>query len=125
MKGTLVVKPAPVPPKDTTAPKLEGKVLSTSRALVLKSGRLRVRLASDEAVSFAVTMSTTLKKNTYALAGRFAFPHSGGPLVVQVPLSGTGRELLRKNKRVAIKVTLRAKDAAGNLAVVTAKRTLK
>jgi plastocyanin len=125
MKGTLVVKPAPEPPKDTTAPKLEAQIRSASRELVLRSGRLRVRLASDEAVRFAVTTSMTLKKNVYALAGRFAFEHSGGPLVVQVPLSGDGRALLRKHKHATIRVTLRAKDAAGNLAVATATRTLK
>jgi plastocyanin len=125
MRGTLVIKAKPTPPADTTAPKLEAQVRSASRGAVLKSGRLRVRLASDEPVSFAVTTSTEIKKNVFGLARRFAFKHEGGALVVQVPLTGEGKSLLRKHKRVAVLVTLRAKDAAGNLAVVRAKRTLK
>jgi plastocyanin len=125
MTGTLVVKPKPVPPADTTAPKLEAKILSTRRDVTLKSGRLRVQLSSDEAVSFAVTTSTTIKRNTYALARRFAFNHPGGALVVQVPLTGDAKTLLRRYKHVPIKVTLRARDAAGNLSVVSASRLLK
>jgi plastocyanin len=125
MRGTLVVQPKPVPPADTTAPKLEAQIRSARRSLVLKSGRLRVRLASDEAVSFAVTTSTSVKGDTYALAKRFAFKHAGGPLLVQVPLTGEGKTFLRTHKRVVVQITLRARDAAGNLAVITASRRLK
>ncbi len=125
MRGTLNVKAKPTPPPDTMKPTLQAEIRSTSRKAALRSGRLRVRLGSDEEVRFAMTTSSTLKRNTYGLAKRFVFTHKGGTVNVQIPLTGEGKEFLRRHKRVVVKLTLRGKDNVGNLTVATATRTLK
>lgn len=128
MRATLNIKAAPVPPPpppDTTRPTLSADLRSSSRTAVLRSGRLRLHLASDEPVRLAVTVSAQLRNRVKSVTQRFVFAHKGGLLAVQVPLTGDGRTLLRSHKRLKLKVTLRGKDAAGNFGVGRAQRTLR
>jgi len=128
MRATLEVKappPPPPPPPDTTRPELSADLRSSSRAAVLKSGRLRLHLASDEPVRLAVTISAQLRNRVTSIARRFVFEHKGGLLALQIPVTGEGKTLLRTHKRLKVKVTLRGKDAAGNLATGRAQRTLR
>ena len=128
MRATLNIKPAavpPPPPPDTTRPTLSVDLRSTSRKAALRSGRLRLHLASDEPVRLAVTISAQLRNRVKSVTKRFVFQHKGGLLAVQVPLTGEGRTLLRTHKRLKLKVTLRGKDTAGNFGFGRAQRTLR
>ena len=130
MTGTLVVTgagaPSPAPgPSDTTAPKVGVKVLDSSVSKVRKNGKLRVELTSDEAGNGTVEASMRSGgKSTVIARGTRGFARPG-KATVAMPLTKTGKRLLRGKSSASVTVLAQVKDAAGNDGRGTGKRTLK
>ena len=117
---------APVDPSDKTAPVVGVKILSSAMRTVRSAGVLKARVSVDEAA--AVTLKAVAR------------PRAGGPLVtvatgkitfdgagkrkVEALLTKAGRRALRGRRRLAVVVTAKAVDRAGNVAEEAHGRTL-
>jgi hypothetical protein len=121
----------PAPPPDTTAPITGMKVSRLSLAALLLTGRLVVRFTTSEAGSVGFTVTTLLVRRSGAAeaarrvtvargSAKFTSP---GTKRVRLKLTRAGRKALVKRRRVTLRVTARAVDAAGNARVRVA--TLK
>lgn len=126
--GSPVARPTPGAPAvaDTTRPAASARILSRRMTLVRRSGAILARVTVDEAAT--VTLRAVSR------------PRAGGPLVtvararVELPAAGTrrvtmvltsaGRRAVRGRKRLAVLLTARAVDRAGNARSVTTGRTL-
>ena len=130
MTGTLTVTgagtPAPAPgPSDTTPPKVTVRVLDSSVSKVVKNGKLRVELTSDEAGNGSVQASIKKGSKTLVIArGTRGFPRPG-KATVALPLTKGGKSELRKRKSAAVTVLAQVKDGSGNDGRGTGKRTLQ
>ena len=130
MTGTLTVtgagSPSPAPaPSDTTPPSVSIKVLDSSVSKVVKSGKLRVEVTTNE--SGNVTLSATMRKGKKTVtiangAKGFARP---GKATVSMALTKSGRSALKGRKSAAVSVSGHAQDGSGNTGHGSAKRTLK
>jgi plastocyanin len=130
MTGTLTVSgagaPSPAPSSgDTTAPKVTVRVLDSSVSKVVKNGRLRVELTTDEAGNGSVQATIKKGSKTVVIArGTRGFARPG-KATVSMPLTKGGKSALKGRKSAAVTVTAQVKDAAGNDGNGTGKRTLK
>lgn len=130
MTGTLTVSgagaPAPAPPSgDTTAPKVTVRVLDSSVSKVVKNGKLRVEVTSDEAGNGSATATVKKGKKTVVIArGTRGFPRPG-KATVSLALTKAGRSALKGRKSAAVTVSAQVKDGSGNDGRGTGKRTLK
>ena len=130
MTGTLTVTgagaPAPPPPaSDTAAPNVSVRVLDISVSQVVKKGKLRVELTSDEAGNGSVQASIKKGSKTLVIAkGTRGFPRPG-KATVALRLTKAGKSALRRRKSAAVTVVAGVKDGSGNEGRATGKRTLK
>jgi plastocyanin len=116
----------PVDPDDAQAPAVTVKILSTAMRTTRRAGVLRVSVGVDEAA--AITLRAVAR------------PKAGGPLVtiatgrltmdgagkrkVEALLTKAGRRALRGRRRLAVVVTAKAVDRAGNASEEAHGRTL-
>jgi plastocyanin len=124
MTGTLNVTGAGTPvqrPADTSAPRVSVRVGSARVSSVRRARRLRVRVTVNEAAT--VTLRATARGRTIA-RGSLSL---GAPATRSRALSLTraGRRAFRSGRRVAVTVSARAVDRAGNAATTRARRTLR
>lgn len=130
MTGTLNVTgagtPTPTPgPSDTTPPKVTVRVVDSSVSKVVKNGKLRVEVTSDEGGNATITASMKKGSKTLVIAkGTRGFARPG-KATVALPLTKGGKSALRNRKSAAVTVLAGVKDAAGNDGRATGKRTLK
>lgn len=126
--GTPVARPAPGTPTaaDTTKPVATARVSSRRLRVVRRAGAIVATVKVDEAAT--VTLRAVSR------------PRVGGPLVtvargrvkltaagtrrVSMRLTAAGRRAVRGRKRLAVLLTARAVDPAGNARSVTTGRTL-
>jgi hypothetical protein len=125
MKGTIHVSssgtPKPRPAPDTTPPEVSISVVDTKIGTVLKRGSLRVKVNSNEPTRFKLTAKV---KSTKVAAGTLTLS-KGTSRTGTIRLTAAGKKLLKKAKKVAVKLSALANDAADNKAGATASRTLK
>jgi plastocyanin len=130
MEGTLNVSSAgspqpppgggqqPPPSNDTTAPTLSLRILDRSAARVRRSGRLRVRVETNEAGHVSVGAAAKGKRIARG-ARNFSQP---GAATVSLRLTKAGRRALSGPARVKVSGT--ARDRAGNAGGASARRKL-
>jgi plastocyanin len=124
MTGTLNVTSAgaPVPrPADTSAPRASVRVRSASVSAVRRSRRLAVRVTVNEAAT--VALRATARGRLIARgAVSLNAPGSRGRALA---LTAAGRNTVRGDRRLAVTVSARAVDRAGNRRTARARRTLR
>ena len=112
---------------DQRAPALGVALVSRGVAVARTRNALRVRISVDE--------------SAHVMLRAVARPHAGGPLVtvargdvhmmqpgtrrISVPLTRAGRAAVRRHRALAVIVTGRATDAAGNVTTQRSGRTLR
>ena len=120
MQGKVTVVPAGGSPPDTTPPTAALRVLSKSLPKVLRSHKLRVRVAVNE----GATVKLRVKLGTRALAKKTVEFATGGRKTVALRLGRKARAKLADDERARIAVSARAEDAAGNVDRVKKRKTL-
>jgi plastocyanin len=134
MVGTLTVTgagtPAPQPgaggAADTKRPTVGVKIRSAKLGRVRRSGRLPVEVSVDEAAAVALTARARIGRRQVTIAsGRVNDLTGAGSRRETLRLSRAGKRALAGRSRVAVSVTARAEDPAGNSASAKAGRTLR
>lgn len=132
MLGTLTVNssgaPSNSPPPgsgggstaDTKAPSTKVKVLDSKLAAVRKRRAINVSVNSDEAAGLRINITSGKTKVAYAITDAKA-----GSNKVAVRLTPSGKKLVKKAKKLAVTVTVRAGDSAGNASNSSTKKTLR
>ena len=133
MEGTLTVTSAgtPVPrpggggggATDATAPTVRVRITSTKLRTVVRSGKLKVRVSSNESSAVNISARTRLRGRNVTIA-RGTATVSATTRTVSLKLTSSARRALRRARRASISVTARATDAAGNAARARASRRL-
>jgi plastocyanin len=124
MTGTLNVTSAgtPVPrPADTSAPRASVRVRSARVGAVRRARRLVVRVRVNEAASVALRA----RARGRVIARGAVSLNASGSRSRALALTAPGRRLLRSARRLAVTVTARAVDRAGNVATARGRRTLR
>src|SRR4051794_33769375 len=99
---------------DVTAPKItRGGAAKQS----MKAGSVKVTVASDEAAKLAAS--------GVRLAAAKGSVAAGNTTTLALKISAAAKKAVRKGKKVAVTVTVKATDAGGNVATATRKITLK
>ena len=130
MTGTLTVtgagSPSPAPgSSDTTPPSVSIKVIDSSVSKVVKNGKLRVEVTTNESGNVSLSATTRNGKKTVVIAkGAKGFARAG-KATVAMALTKAGKSALRGKKSAAVSVSGTATDAAGNAGSGGGKRTLK
>lgn len=120
MNGTLTVSDSSPGPPVPAPPVLQARIDSSSLRALERRRALRVTLTADRGVRGTVTArarGTTLARRSVALRP--------GATTVSLRLTRAGLRALRKRPRVGIRLTLSARDAAGNAGAAAAQRTLR
>jgi plastocyanin len=105
---------------DTKAPSTKVKVLDSKLAAVRKRRAINVSVNSDEAAGLTITVRSGKTKVAYTTTDGKA-----GSNKVAVRLTPSGKKLVKKAKKLAVTVTVRAGDSAGNASNASAKKTLR
>ncbi|HEX2233030.1 MAG TPA: plastocyanin/azurin family copper-binding protein [Thermoleophilaceae bacterium] len=124
MTGTLNVTSAgtPVPrPADTTAPRASVRVGSARVSRVRRARRLAVRVTVNEAAT--VALRATARRRLIA-RGTVTL-NAPGSRSRALALTAAGRRAVRAGGRLAVTVTARAVDRAGNARTARTRRTLR
>lgn len=116
MRGRAMVTGTP----DTRAPALSATVEPRTTARVLRSGRMPVAVEIDESGSAALTARAKGR-----IVARGAASLRAGTTRTGLELTEIGRRLLRRDGPLAVTVTVRAIDRAGNAAEAMATRTFR
>lgn len=134
MEATLNVNAqgTPVPrPRDATAPSLGLRVGSARLARVRRSRKLGVAVTLDEAAGVVLTATARTsargarRARTVTIAKGTADFDGPATRTVSLRLTRAGRAALKRRRRVAVAVSGRATDRAGNAASAKASRTLR
>jgi plastocyanin len=129
MTGTLTVTgagtPVPRPEPDTTAPELRVAVARTSLARVRRTRRLPVRAFAGETATVALTATVRAGGRTVTLARGSVRVSAGETEAASLRLTRAGRRAAARARRLAVTLTGRATDEAGNDASARARRTLR
>lgn len=124
MTGTLNVTSAgtPVPrPADTTAPRASVRLRSARVSAVRRARRMLVRVTVNEAARVALRATArgaTVARGAVSLDGP-------GTRNRALSLTAAGRRAVRSERRLAVTVSARAVDRAGNARTARAHRTLR
>jgi plastocyanin len=124
MTGTLDVTSAgtPVPrPADTSAPRTSVRIRSVRVSTVRRVRRLAVRVRVNEAADVALRA----RARGRLIARGSVSLNAPGARSRALPLTAAGRRLMRRARRLAVTVTARAVDRAGNTRTGRARRTLR
>jgi plastocyanin len=119
MNGTLTVSGDPVAP-DTTAPVLGARIDSGGLRSLEQRKAILTTLTSSEAVNATVRVrafDVTLASRNISLAP--------GATAVVLKLTAAGLRGVRKRSRVNLKISITARDGAGNAGSGSAARTLR
>ena len=130
MTGTLRVTgagtPAPPPgPSDTRPPRVTVRVLDSSVSKVVKNGKLRVEVTSDEGGNASLSASIKKGSKTVVIAKGSRGFTKPGKATVAMPLTKGGKSALRNRRSASVTVLAHVEDGAGNDGHATGKRTLK
>jgi plastocyanin len=124
MEGTLNVTGAGTPatrPADTAPPKTSVALRSRRVRSVRRARRLVVRVTVNEAATVALTASArgrTVARGSVSLGGP-------GSRSRALSLTAAGRRAFRSGRRLAVTISARAVDRAGNARTARARRTLR
>jgi hypothetical protein len=125
MKGTLSVTangtPTPRPAPDTAPPTVDVSIVDSRIAAVLRRGALRIRVEADEPTRFKLTATASKRK----IASGQVTLSKGTARTGAIRLTAAGRKLLKSARKVTIKLSAAANDAADNKAGAIATRRLK
>ena len=121
MQGKVTVVAAGKPLPDTTAPAARLRILGGSLRKLLRSHRLRVRVAVDEPASVKLKARAAGR----SLATRTVRFGAAGRKTVVLRLTRRGRAKLAVRRRARIGVSARARDSAGNAKTVRAHKTFR
>jgi plastocyanin len=105
---------------DMKAPKVSAKALDRRIADVLDAGALSLRAKLDEP---ATVSAVATAGKTRVAKGRAKLDAGSGRLAAK--LTGAGKRLLRKARKVTLQVTVTAQDASGNAAKSAATAKLR
>jgi plastocyanin len=120
--GTPVPRPAPgTRPPDRTAPRVSVKLGRTNARRARRSRRLPVVVTVNEAARVALRARA---RGVTVARGGLRLP-AAGKRRPSLTLTAAGRRLLGRVRRVALTITARAVDRAGNAATARARRTLR
>jgi plastocyanin len=137
MVGTLHVTDAgtPVPrpgggggggvAADKSAPKVKLKLVSTRASRVRRGGRLVAQVSVNEAAKVALTAKARSKRKLVTIAEGATELTTAGTRRPELRLTRAGRKLLKGKGRLAVSVSARAIDTAGNTGSAGARGTLK
>jgi plastocyanin len=124
MTGTLEVTSAgtPVPrPVDTSAPRASVRIRSARVSAVRRVRRLVVRVRVNEAAEIRIRA----RARGRLVARGSVNLNAPGARSRALALTAAGRRLMRSARRLAVTVTARAVDRAGNARTARARRTLR
>jgi plastocyanin len=110
---------------DKSAPKVKVKLLSTRSSRVRRGGRLVAQVSVNEAAKVALTAKARSKRKLVTIAEGAAELTTAGTRRPELRLTRVGRKLLKAKPRLAVSVSARAIDTAGNTSKASARGTLK
>ena len=110
---------------DKTKPTVKVKLKSTRASRVRRVGELVAQVSVNEAAKVALTAKARSGRKTVTLASGGVELTAAGTRLPELKLTRAGRRLLKKKRRVAVTVTARAIDTAGNTSSDSARGTLK
>jgi plastocyanin len=120
--GTPAQRPGPgTGPPDRAKPRVSVKLRRTSARRARRSRRLPVEVTVNEAAKVALRARA---RGVTVARGSVSLP-AAGKRRPSLRLTAAGRRLLGRRGRVAVTLTARAVDRAGNAATARARRTLK
>jgi subtilisin family serine protease len=104
--------------KDTTAPRLRLTIPSDPKAHAARAGYVAVCVTLSEPAGVALKIlngrETAIAGRNAVVVARGTFRLRRGAATVRVPLTRTGRRVLRSHRRLTVTVLALARDAAGN-----------
>lgn len=125
MGGTLQVSSAGTPlTRPDPPPQLTLKVLSSDLQKVVRSGRLAVRVAVNEAAAVKLTARARFGRKSISLGGGSATFARGSTRALTIKLSSRARRALAGARRASVTVSGVATDAGGQTTRKSASRTL-
>jgi plastocyanin len=113
------------PATDKTAPKLSVKLGSTRASRVRRIGRLVAEVKVNEAAKVALTAKARSGRKKVKIATGAVELTTAGTRRPELRLTRAGRKLLKRGRRLAVTVTAKAIDSAGNTSSASARGTLK
>jgi hypothetical protein len=125
-----IPSPPPPPPNDTKPPAIKLKIAAISLGKLIRSGKIKITTSLSEAGSLraSATIKVKVKRKRIAVGiskvvtARFT---TGGNKTLSLPLTRTGKSILRQLRKATITVTIRAVDTAGNKSTKTVSSTVK
>jgi plastocyanin len=125
--GTPVPRPKPgaPPPADTTKPKVTVKIRSTRTKRVRRARKLVVEVTLNEAAKVTLKATARFRGRRVTIAKGKVDLTAAGKRRPELSLTRSGRKVLKRRTRLAIRVSARAVDRAGNASTARARRTLK
>jgi plastocyanin len=110
---------------DKTAPRVKLKLASTRVSRVRRVGRLVAEVRVNEAAKVALTAKARSNGKLVTIAEGAVELTTAGTRRPELKLTRAGRKLLGNKRRVAVTVTAKAIDTAGNTSSDSARGTLK
>jgi plastocyanin len=127
-QGSPVPPPgeAPPPAADTQAPSVSVGLHRTTLRSAMRSRRFHAAITSDEPASLWLRLTARHGGRTIQLGTTTAeYREPGRRMAIQIRARRAGLRALRRARRVRMTLAVEARDAAGNLTNVTARRTIK
>lgn len=127
MKGSVTVTTAgtPVPRPgggtDRTPPTVSASIRTSVKRSARRTGRIAARLGSDE----DATASARVSARGHTIASRRLSLDAGERVNRGLRLTRVGRRVLARRGRIAVTLTVTARDAAGNRTVKRVRKTLR
>jgi plastocyanin len=110
---------------DKTKPTVKVKLKSARASRVRRVGRLVAEVKVNEAAKVALTAKARSGRNRVTIASGGVELTTAGTRLPELKLTRAGRKLLKKKRRVAVTVTAKAIDTAGNTSSDSARGSLK
>jgi hypothetical protein len=110
---------------DKTKPTVKVRLKSSRASSVRRVGRLVAEVKVNEAAKVALTAKARSGHKRVTIASGAVELATAGTRLPELKLTRAGRKLLKKKRRVAVTVTAKAIDTAGNTSSDSARGSLK